>query len=801
MGIGFFETMRGELRDATGTDHPASFEIKADAGRLSQLLTTGEADITGVFHAPPWAEYAPLEGTVHISPLAGRTIEYDFGFQDADWQRFRLSGKKEINLLRPVHSMTHLDASLERDGEELARGEFRFTLSDLPEFLASWGVYGGAEKDGETRESAGHREEARETLSTDERDRLLALVEAAFPAGERVPAGDGLTVEAIEVQLRQAPSRISALFRYGLGWLEVMAMLLRRKSFTALDSAARAELLADLTDPDEGSWLSRSTQSHLIMQLLCAIPKAAHFARPDYLEAIGHPPQREVSAEDPPRYLRRVVDAEELGAETEIRAHAVVVGTGAGGAAVANELAKEGLAVAMVEEGRYRQRHDFVGSPMERIQQMYRYGATNMTLGTPVAIPQGRVVGGTTTINSGTCFRTPDDVLGEWRDERGFPDDFRPDNYHRWSEQVDAMLQVGPGNEAALGRIADLIGRGADRLGHGHGPLPRNAPGCPGVGECILGCPEGAKRSTDQSYVPAALKSGAELYCGLPVTRILMHGSRAVGIEARGVDQNGEEKTLRILADRVVLACGSLLTPLLLRDNGFRLPMLGKNLSVHPGMGIFARTGRDLKPWNAIPQGYGIHALEDEGIRFEGYYLHPQLMSPMVPWVGEELVRWMDDFHQIGQFGFMIRDRGDGWVRRGPGGKPLIGYWLSKESIEKLKNGAALLARVFLEAGASEVFVGVGDEPVIRDRAGADRLLDAELSPLDFRLLGAHPLGTCRMGRHEREAVVDFDYRVFGTDNLHVVDGSVIPTSLGVNPQMTIMSFALRAGETIAATF
>ncbi len=789
MSIAFFETMSGTLRGADGAAHPASFEIKADAGRLGELLGTGEARVSGVVHAPPWAEYAAVDGTLRMSVLGERTIAYDLTFQNADWEEFRLHGKKHVSLLHLLDSMTHLTMTLEQDGAQQARGDFAFDLQDLPEFVASWGLYGVSPQ------KVGEADDAEVTQA--QRELLEALVEAVFAPGARVPGGDALTVEAVEHQLAQAPGYVRKAFWLGLRWLDTLSVVLRQRGFASLDGPQRRVFLAQLADPD--GLLARGLQTHLLVQLLTMIPKAAHFARPDYLQAIGHPPHRELRADDPPRYLRRVAEPEDLGETTELRAHVVVVGTGAGGAAVAHELAKKGLAVAIVEEGRYRQRHDFVGSPMERIHQMYRYQAMNFSVGTPVVIPQGRVVGGTTTINSGTCFRTPDHVLAEWR-RAGFPDDFRPENYHRWSDEVDAMLQVTPGTKEALGRIAEVIARGADGLGHGHGPLPRNAPGCPGAGECILGCPEGAKRSTDVSYIPAALKAGAELYTGLPVTRILMHGSKAAGVQARGRDLAGNVKTLRIMADRVVLACGSLLTPLLLRDNGIKLPMLGKNLSVHPGMGLFARMHEDLEPWNAIPQGYAIHAHEDDGIRYEGYYLHPQIMSAMTPWVGDELTRWMDDFHQIGQFGFMIRDGGDGWVRRGPGGKPLIGYKLSDESIRKLKKGAGFLARVFLDAGASEVFAGVGPRPVMRSRADAQALVDADVSPFDFRLLGAHPLGTCRMGKSREEAVVDFDYRVFGTDNLHVVDGSVVPTSLGVNPQVTIMSFALRAGEVIGST-
>ncbi|MBI4510505.1 MAG: GMC family oxidoreductase, partial [Deltaproteobacteria bacterium] len=462
-------------------------------------------------------------------------------------------------------------------------------------------------------------------------------------------------------------------------------------------------------------------------------------------------------------------------------------------------LAQKGHAVVLLEEGRFVPRTGFVGSPLGRVRALWRDRGMNVTLGTPIFIPLGRVVGGTTTINSGTCFPTPDHVLAEWREHLGFPSDFLPESYHRYTKQVEDMLQVAPGEPHTLGRIAQFIARGADAMSLAHGPLPRNAPGCTGEGTCIFGCPEGAKRSTDVSYVPAALRAGAMLYTGLRMSRILMRGKRVVALEARGPDAFGAERTLRVVAERYVLACGAIHTPLVLMENGFRLPMLGKNLSVHPGVGLFARTSEDLEPWNGIPQGYAVHGLEEGGIRYEGFYLPPQLTAPAFPWVGAELSRWMDDFRRIAQFGFMVRDAGDGWVRRGMNGMPLVGYRLSARSVERIKKGASLLCELLLAAGANEVFIGFGPRPTISSVAEARAVANVPVSPYGFRLLGAHPLGTCRMAGSATDGVVDFDYRVFGTENLHVVDGSVVPTSLGVNPQVTIMSLALRAADLLHA--
>ena len=797
MGVSFFETMSGEVVDGDDQAHPIRFEVKGESTDIRNFLATGEVKITGIVDAPPYAAQAILEGTMVISPLRRRSITYEFEFDDAEGTTYRFEGRKDIRVVRPVDSMTRMQGKILCDGETLASGELHFGLADLPEFLRSWWPSTSIPR------AAMHTplgdEGVEDAITDEERQTLSALVDAVFVAGDRVPAPDEETVDAAIHQIRTMPSHAFSLHRLGLRVLERVTLATDRTRFSKLPIERRRELLERWTDPEAGAdSLIGLPTLQVLAQVLTIAVKMAHFGRRDYLDAIGHPTPKDVTDEPEERYMRRVIPPEYLGEETEIQAHVAVVGTGAGGAAVAYQLAQNGLAVAMIEEGRYFRRGDFSGPPMDRIRAMYRHRATNLSVGTPIVIPQGRTVGGTTTINSGTCFATPDQVLEQWCDERGFPDDFRPDNYHRYSDEVAGMLQVESGDEQALGNIADVIGRGAEAMGYDHGPLPRNAPGCTGAGECILGCPEGAKRSTDVSYVPAALRAGAELYTGLPATRILMDGDRAVAVETRGTDNRGRPRKLRVRADKIVIACGAVHSPIFLAENGIRLDQIGQNLSVHPAIGMLAKMDEDLEPWKTIPQGYTFEALEDRGIRFEGYYLHPQISGPLLPYVGDRLTSWMDEFEQIAQFGFMVRDRGVGSVRRGPDGLPVITYRLSQRSIDRLKEGSRLLTELFFEAGARKVFTGFGSRQVLDSKDQARRLTELDVGPLDFKLLGAHPLGTCRMAADERTGVVDFDHRVFGTDNLHVVDGSTVPTSLGVNPQMTIMAMALRAGDVIA---
>lgn len=794
MGVSFTETMSGSMVDRWGRSRYATFSIRAESGSLRNFTRRGTARITGIVDCPPWAEEAPLDGEIRISPLFRRAISYDFEFGD-EHDRLRFVGQKDLRLLAPVESMTNLFGRIERGGDALATGELRFDTNGLLNFLGSWWTTTSFPRVRMHRST--DTDAAEQALSDSERLLFEAILRAVLASGDRVPAPDDRTIQAALEQLLVLPPPLRTAYRAALRAFSLYVRRAHRRPFLALSTDEQARALVRFVEEDRGRTPNVLSPTNILT--LLAIPmKSAHFARRDYLDAIGHPRPSRLPVEPKPRIFEKVIEPEDLPRKTEVRAEVVVVGTGAGGAAVACALAQQGVAVALLEAGRYFRRHDFTGSFSGRLERFYRDAAFTAAVGTTISIPQGKTVGGTTTINSGTCFPTPGPVLEHWRSSLGFPEDFAPERFGRYSRRVLEMLEVTPAARSAVGPIGDVIARGAEKLGLPHGPLPRNAPSCPGRGECIFGCSEGAKRSTDVSYIPAALAAGAELYTGLPMTRLLRKGNKVVAVHASGPDEHGAPKDLTIYAERVVLACGSLQTPVQLLENGFSLPRIGRNLSVHPAIGLTARCEEELFGWSSIPQGYSIEALEEEGIRFEGYYLPPEVLSIQLPFVGDQLAEWMDDFPRLGQFGFMVRDENVGRVMRGFDGRPFISYRVTEKTQAALKKGSALLAELFLEAGAREVLVPLGTNPIIRTRAEARAVETQPTTYADFRLLGAHPLGSCAMAATPRNGVVDFDHRVFGTENLYVVDGSVVPTSLGVNPQVTIMSMALRAADVIA---
>lgn len=796
MGVSFFENMHGELTCRWGTTHAVDFELRAEATRFGRFMRDGSTRLSGIVNAPPWAEEAPLQGQLHISPVLQRRLRYHITFSDEQGTPYRLAGEKSVNWLRPVSTMTHMEVQLHRQDELVATGEMRFELGELLAFAASWtpwtsiqpaALFAGRDLPGEPR-----------VLDAADQERLWALAEAIIEPGEHVPPPGETTIELASLMIRQMPSHMLFAYRWAFKLLDVFAVGHTGRRFVQLPLDRRKKLLKNMSGSSD--LMAMSLHGRRLLQTLSLPIKGAHFSREDYLRSLGFPTLDKEVNERPPDYMRQVTSADQLDAETDIEAEVVIVGTGAGGGALAAELAQRGVAVALLEEGQYHQRQSFSGSPLDRTRRLWRHAAMGFSVGRPpISIPLGRLVGGTTAINSGTCFRAPNEVLREWRHDLGFPADFEPEAMAPRYASVEAELQVAPAKKPYVGRIADVVAQGAEAMGLDHGPLPRNAPDCDGQGTCILGCPTDAKRSTNISYVPRALRAGAALFTGLPVTQILMRGRRAVGVEARGADSYGARKVLRVRAEAVVISCGSINTPRMLANSGFRLPMLGKNLSVHPGQGMWGLCDHDMEPWNAIPQGYGVKGFENDGICFEGFYVPPQLGGATVPMMGHKLSKWMDVQRRVAQFGFMIKDEGTGSVSRSLNGSPLIRYSLSDRSVRCLKKGSAILAEMLLRGGAREVLTFINGIDVVRTMRQARALADQDIRAIDFNLLGAHPLGTCRLGTSVETGVVDFDHRVFGTDNLYVVDGGNVPTSLGVNPQMTIMAFAIRAAEILAS--
>jgi choline dehydrogenase-like flavoprotein len=460
-----------------------------------------------------------------------------------------------------------------------------------------------------------------------------------------------------------------------------------------------------------------------------------------------------------------------------LEADVCVVGAGAGGAVAAAELAEGGARVVVLDQGPRHDPDDFTARPPEMLARLYRDGGQTATLGTPpIVLPLGSGLGGTTLVNSGTCFRTPPHVLDRWNREFGLELDeqtLRP-----CFERVESALSVAEVSPELAGANAAIARRGAERLGWSHGYLRRNARGCVGSGVCVFGCPTSAKQHTGITYIPRAEAAGARIVTGAEVRELRVEGGRARGVGARLADG----RRLEVRAPTVVVACGTIHTPLLLERSGIddRSGQRGRNLALHPATAAFALMEDVVDMARGVPQSFYVDEFAAQGIMFEGVAGPPAYAAMSLPLTGDAHARAMADYRRLAQFGLMVSDSSRGRVHA-VAGRPVIRYDLCADDLAKFRAGLARLRELFHAAGAREVYLPL-PAGVSPERARAR----------DLTLMAFHPLGTARADARSSHGVTDGDLGVHGVAGLHVADGSVVPSALGVNPQLTIMALATR---------
>ena len=225
---------------------------------------------------------------------------------------------------------------------------------------------------------------------------------------------------------------------------------------------------------------------------------------------------------------------------------------------------------------------------------------------------------------------------------------------------------------------------------------------------------------------------------------------------------------------------------------------LGRNLSIHPALAVMAMFDEKIDGGNAIPQGYAIEQFHDEGILFEGAFAPLDLAAASLTMIGPKFVELLERYDRLACFGVMIEDVSRGRVRRGPGGRPLITYSLVDHDVARLKRAVEILGRVYFAAGAATVYPLVHGFDTLSSLDDLERLRRAKLKARDFEITAYHPLGTARMGRDPARSVVGPDHQVHDTRGCYIADGSVVPSSPAVNPQVTIMVLATRAAGEIA---
>lgn len=766
LGLIIRERMSGWIAfydDQSRFQHPFEIKIRAFSKKIFSLSSPRE--FRGTANFPGFHKQVPIIGTMIITP---RGVHYEFPLELEKHGRVKIVGKKSYTLKELKYSMITLPLKV-YSGETVV-GEAELVYRD-PIITFPLAI------------SLGSREKAFRP-NRDFAKRIVTFAGVIIPNLNETLDINTLVYD-LENNLDQKSPNINRLIRLSLFLLRIYSLLCFQRVVKRLNTSQKSALARRLS--------SRSIIRLITLpftDLLFGTLYSSNSYRMKNNISTPTPPKNE----DDEKWMRLHFTPKIQHSKSEIEAEVVIVGSGAGGAAMAYNLAKAGHAVAIIEEGTYFRRGDFTGNRIQMQNKLYRnHGYQFLLSSSTIWLPTGKCVGGTTTINSGTCIRTPPEVIQRWESDVGISVDLAP-----FYPEVERVLDVKRVPEALMGKVTEVIRKGIEGTEYRLHPLMRAESGCDGQSCCTIGCPIGAKRSTDVSFLPMAMMEGAHLFSQYSVKDILFDGKRAVGVRA-SLMGFGPEFEIVVRAKKVVLAAGTLTSPVLLHKAGLgkELKHLGKNLTIHPVIPVGAIFDEVVRDSHYIPQSCSISNTEEKAYLLEGYTLSPDAIPVVFGLFGEELDYVMNRLYHFTNFASMITDNTSGRIIFLGKGIGIPVYNLDSKTVQNLKDSALLLADIFLRAGAKRIYTPIQRFEKLLTREDRKRLEEAALKPADFKLSAYHPLGTCRMGSSPENSVVSHFGEVWGRENLYVADGSVIPGPLGVNPQVTIMANSLRIAKHI----
>ncbi len=605
-----------------------------------------------------------------------------------------------------------------------------------------------------------------------------------LPAAERELDVSGPVAEF----LRSVSPRALTRIRLGLRAFEWLPFPWR---FSRLDPAGREDFL-------RGMETARFGLYHELLLMAKVFATLGSAVAPEVERRIGFNVSCRLADGSRPEPAAPLGATEPAGDEEEC--DVIVVGSGAGGAVAAATLAEAGLDVIVLEAGESFNRESYPEEPLDAIAALYRDGGLTIAEGRPpIPVPVARTVGGTTVVNSGTCFRAPDPLLEEW--SRRFGIEWATDLDHEFSEAED-FLRVTRLDPERMGRNGQLAMEGAGALGASGGPISRNAGSCVQCSSCPFGCEIDAKRGMHVSYLPRAVAAGARLRTGVEAQRVLIENGRAVGIR-RGAffphvreERHTQQPHPFAVRARVatIVAGGALGTPELLLRSGLGGRRVGRNLHIHPACWVGARYEEEVRGWDGVMQSYYIDQWEPQRLLLEATFTPLAFGGAWLPGVGHAHQRSMLEFGHIGSIGVHLSDQSSGQVGLAGDGSLRARFKLTKDDADRLTFGIARAAEIHFAAGATEVYPNIARVGTLTP----DRLATFEstrFKPSELRLEAFHPMGTARIAG-EGDGVCAPDGSVHGTTDLYVADASLFPTSVGVNPMMTVIAFSARiAGE------
>jgi len=476
-------------------------------------------------------------------------------------------------------------------------------------------------------------------------------------------------------------------------------------------------------------------------------------------------------------------------------ADVVVIGSGAGGAVTAYELARSGAKVVVLEAGPHIPSSAFQEHAPSALETLYEDHGNQVNTTGDLPILQGTCVGGSTVVNGAVCFRAPDQVLENWAEEHGL-DNLSRESLAPYFERVERNLSVHQNEPHEVNYNGRLLIEGAKKVGIPAAPISRNIKDCALTGHCISGCKTDRKQSMLVTYLPWASELGVKILSGTRAEVFEVQAGRVTAVHAVATDAAGVAKPVRVKAGLVVVAAGAIQTPLLFQKNkiGNSSGEVGRNFACHPSLAVFGEHDHDVYGW--VGATLTAQAGDFENPLEGGYLVEAGMVGPVITssWVdggiGGDFVEFMEQSKKYQAAITLIHDHNVGRVYL-DGDRKRIEYDLDDRDFKSMREALRGTAQIYFAAGAKRVYLPTTRKTTIESADQIDSVINTLTNGKHlYRMTSYHPQGTMRMGADPNTSVVAPDGRCHDLDNVYVPDASLFPSSLLVNPQITVYTLA-----------
>ena len=465
-----------------------------------------------------------------------------------------------------------------------------------------------------------------------------------------------------------------------------------------------------------------------------------------------------------------------------------IIGSGAGGSAVAHTLTNKGKSVVILEAGNYYPEEYVTAQSREDVLlNLWKNHGVFLANDFSLNVSQGQCVGGSTMINYGICFRIPPRVLQKWRNDFGIT--LSDEEINQTYDKVEDIYGVTGIQQE--GRSHTVLRDGCNDLEYSHGWMQKALRG-------------DKKQNALITFLENSNKEKLEIFANCKAESVTKDGNKILSVKGIATDPDTKIKhNVEVFADKIVLAAGPIASSEFLLKNNLSNgnKKVGERCSLHPSSSIVAEfsdpiNGQDSSVMAYYCDEFSIMQKPNFGFIIESIFVAPSQFSLIMPSFGMENLRHVQNYDKVAMAGVLVHDDSVGKIKLNKNKDATLDYTLHKDDQKKMIKGLREAVRIYLHAGASKVITGHIDETIIEHEDEIEsKIPDDSAGQAKLLVLSAHPQGGNIMGEDTSKSVVNSYCKSHQIDNLYVCDASVFPTSVGINPQLTVLMLATIASE------